>query len=237
MDRGHDEVEPREQVVVVVERAVGADLQLAAVEQPEALGRRLGRRRPGRLLGRVAGVELGDDRALLLDPVGRQAAGDGQRLGVVGQDLVGVAAPPGASAMTSMAWCAVRPVGVAVQVAAQVAELDEARQAAGQGRLDLAAVLAQLGLDERAGRGRRTPPSSVAKVRSSAASPVSGSPSSPMRRKPFSDRLQPWSRARSRSRTLCSLEPVKWMRYVPASPGGMTMRSACGPRSSRTAAL
>ena len=27
------------------------------------------------------------------------------------------------------------------------------------------------------------------------------------------------------------------MRYVPASPGGMTIRSTCGPRSSRTAAL
>ncbi len=53
---------------------------------------------------------------------------------------------------------------------------------------------------------------SVANVRSSASSPVSGSPSSPMRRNPFSDRLQPWSRAIARSRTLCSLEPVKWTR-------------------------
>ena len=79
--------------------------------------------------------------------------------------------------------------------------------------------------------------SSEANVRSSAASPVSGWPSSSIRRKPFSDRLQPRSRARSRSRTLCSLEPVKWIRYVPASPGGMTIRSTCGPRISRTAAL
>ena len=29
---------------------------------------------------------------------------------------------------------------------------------------------------------------------------------------------------------MCSLDPVKWMRYVPASPGGMTIRSTCGPR-------
>ena len=78
---------------------------------------------------------------------------------------------------------------------------------------------------------------SVAKVRSSAASPVSGSPSSPIRRNPFSDSDQPWSRAIARSRTLCSLDPVKWIRYVPASPGGITMRSTCGPRMRRTAAL
>ena len=37
VDRGDDEVESGEQVVVVVERAVGADLELAAVEQAEAL--------------------------------------------------------------------------------------------------------------------------------------------------------------------------------------------------------
>ena len=43
---------------------------------------------------------------------------------------------------------AVRPVGMAVQVAAQVAQGDEGREPSGEGRLDLAAVLAQLGLDE-----------------------------------------------------------------------------------------
>ena len=37
MQRRDDEVERREQLVRVVELAVGADLQLAAVEQPEAL--------------------------------------------------------------------------------------------------------------------------------------------------------------------------------------------------------
>ena len=36
---------------------------------------------------------------------------------------------------------------------------------------------------------------------------------------------------------MCSFEPVKWMRYVPASPGGIDIRSTCGPRNSRTADL
>ena len=88
VDRGDDDVEPGEQVVVVVELAVGADLELAAVEQAEALRRRLRRRRPGRLLGGEPGVQLGDDRPLLLDPLGGQAVRDRERLGVVGQDLV-----------------------------------------------------------------------------------------------------------------------------------------------------
>ena len=94
-------------------------------------------------------VERGDDRPLLLDPVGRQAAGDRQRLAVVGQHLVGVAAAARGLGHDLDAVRAVGPVGVAVQVAAQVVERDEARQRAGEGRLDLAAVLAQLRLDER----------------------------------------------------------------------------------------
>ena len=119
------------------------------MEQPEALGRRLGRRRPGRFLRGVARVELGDDGSLLLDAVGRQPAGDGQRLGVVGQDLVGVAAPAGRLGHDLDRVRAVRPVRVAVQVAAQVAELDEARQRARPAPPRSRHVLAQLGLDER----------------------------------------------------------------------------------------
>ena len=78
---------------------------------------------------------------------------------------------------------------------------------------------------------------SSGKVRRSAASPSSAWPSSSMRTNPFSDRLQPRSRAMPRRRMLWSAEPVKWTRYVPASPGGMTIRSTLGPRSSLTAAL
>jgi hypothetical protein len=69
-------------------------------------------------------------------------------------------------------------------------------QAAGQGRLDLALVLAQLGLDERqVEEGVASASSRTSAARASA--PVSGSPSSPIRWKPYSDRLQPRSRARA----------------------------------------
>ena len=78
VDGGDDDVEPGEEVVVVVEDPVGPNLELAAVEQAEPLLRRLRRGGAGGFLRGVAGVELGDDRALLLDPVGRQAAGDRQ---------------------------------------------------------------------------------------------------------------------------------------------------------------
>ena len=72
MDRGDHDVEPAQQVVVVVEDAVGADFQLAAVQQPESFGRRLRWRGPVSLLPLEAGVQLGDDLALLLDPIRRE---------------------------------------------------------------------------------------------------------------------------------------------------------------------
>ena len=38
-------------------------------------------------------------------------------------------------------------------------------------------------------------------------------------------------RGRCRGAGRCApCDPVKWMRYVPASPGGMIIRSTCGPR-------
>ena len=120
VDRRDDDVEPREQVVLEVERGVGADLELAAVEEAEALGRCRRRGRAGRLLRREPGVERGDDLDLLRDPVGGQAARDRERLRVVGQDLVGVAARAGGLGHDLDRVMAVRPVGMAVEVAAQV---------------------------------------------------------------------------------------------------------------------
>ena len=96
--------------------------------------------------------------ALLLDPVGRQAAGDRERLRVVGQNLVGVAAPAAGlghdldrvdAVATSRNGCGRSP--------RRSAWVDQRWQLAGAGRLDLAAVLAELGLDERQVEEARTP--------------------------------------------------------------------------------
>ena len=78
---------------------------------------------------------------------------------------------------------------------------------AGQRRLDLARVLAQLGLDERQAEEARTPrprwrTSAARRRRRSAARRPRRCAGSPSR-----TATSPWSRARSRSRTLCSFEP------------------------------
>src|SRR3972149_446208 len=75
---GDDEVERREELVLIVEPPVGPDLELAAVEEAKALGRGLGRRRPSVLLRGETSVEPGDDRALLLDPLRGGAGGGGE---------------------------------------------------------------------------------------------------------------------------------------------------------------
>ena len=71
VERGHDDVEAREQRVVVVEAAVDGDLQLAAVQEAESGVRALGRAALRRL-AREALVQLADEAALLLDAVGRR---------------------------------------------------------------------------------------------------------------------------------------------------------------------
>ena len=100
-------------------------------------------RRPPRAAKRA--LRSRDDRALGAHPLRREAARDRQAVGVVGQDQVGVAAGAGRLGHLLDRVDPVRPVRVGVAVAAQVGQLHEARQRPGPGRLDLAAILAQLG--------------------------------------------------------------------------------------------
>ena len=137
-------------------------------------------------------------------PVGGESTGDRERLAVVGEDLVGVTAAAGGFGHDLDAVRPVRPVRMAVEgVAAGILEPDEVGEPGRQGGLDLTMVLAQLGLDEREPeegvgivfRGERPQLGVVAAERLAALTDAE---------KPFSDRLQPMSRARSRRRTLCS---------------------------------
>ena len=72
-----------------------------------------------------------------------------EALRVVGEHLVGVAEPAGGLGHDLDRVDAVAPVGVRVEVAAEVRSRDQGRQAALVAGLDLAPVLAQLGLDVR----------------------------------------------------------------------------------------
>ena len=133
VDAGDDPVELGEQLVGVVELAVGADVDLGAGEQAEAA---------------LALVSVAD----LLDPLREHLVGDvvaeAVARRVVGDREVGVAALAGSLGHLLER---VAPVGegrVAVEVAADVADLDQLGQLALlRGGLELAAALAQLGLD------------------------------------------------------------------------------------------
>ena len=91
---GHDQVVASQKLIRIVERGVGADLELAAVEQPEALGRGFGRSRSVGLFALEALVEGYHDPPLSLHAFQVKASGDRQAHRVVGQGQVGVAAPP-----------------------------------------------------------------------------------------------------------------------------------------------
>ena len=107
-----------------------------------------------------------------------------------------------------------------VEVAAQVAELDERRQLAAARRLELARVLAQLRRDERVAE-MLVQLLLVARREDLAASRPSWTP--------YSETESPRLTAASRSATLWSFEPVKCWSRLPYASGGTTRRSKRRP--------
>ena len=87
------------------------------------------------------------DRPLLRDPGGIEPVRDRERDRVIGQDQVLVATGACRLRHRRDRVDPVGPVRVGVQIAPEVAPLDEAREPARERRLDLTAVLAELGLD------------------------------------------------------------------------------------------
>ncbi len=131
---GDDKVEFGQHLIGEVERAVGANLHLRAVEHAE-VGAERGVGRPH--LGR-----------LLPQPFDRQAVGHAQADRVVGDGHRPQAAVARGAGHLQHAQRAVGPGRVHVQVVADVVERYQRRQLAGQGGLDLAAVFAQAGGNE-----------------------------------------------------------------------------------------
>ena len=129
---GDHPVELAEQLVGVVQRPVGKHVDLATGEQVDAL---------------EPGVGLAHELDLAAQLVGRDVVAEAMRRRVVGDREVLVAAFAGGLAHLGDRRPAVGSLGVAVQVAADVAQLHQRRERAGDRRLDLTAVLAQLRLD------------------------------------------------------------------------------------------
>src|SRR5207245_9611741 len=88
----------------------------------------------------------GADRAdLLPEARGGEAAGHGRGPRMVGDDDV-LVTPRLRGRDQGLDWVvAVRPLGVSVEVAAEVADLDQGRETPAQGGLDLSGILAELG--------------------------------------------------------------------------------------------
>ena len=108
VDGADHDVEPGEQLVLLVERAVGEDVHLDAGEQPEV--------RSGAGQGSLSAATTSSCSA---QPVGGQAAGHGQPGRVVGEHQVRVAEVDRGGDHLLDRRAAVGPVGVAVAVAAQ----------------------------------------------------------------------------------------------------------------------
>ena len=132
VDRADDVVESGEHLVGQRQRPVLEDVDLDALQYRDAADRE-----------RVDRLGLARERRRV------EAVGRTQELGVVGDADVGEAGVAGRGDHRRERRAAIAPVGVDVQVALQVRAGHERRQAPLAGRVDLAAILAQLGRDPR----------------------------------------------------------------------------------------
>ena len=143
-----DEIESCELRIVVIESAIGPNFELAAMQQPESLGRCLDRCGAGILFRRKPSVQGRDHASLQGHALGSQAAGDRQGHRMVRHDLIGVAASARRLSHDLDGLAAIGPIGMGVQVAAQVGKLKERWQFARDGGFDFTGIFAQLRLDE-----------------------------------------------------------------------------------------
>ena len=201
--RADDPVQPRQQVVVVVRRAVGQDVRLGAGEDLDALDARVG---------------LGDALDLALELVGRDVVAEAVRRRVVGDRDVLIAAVARRERHLLDRGVPVGRGRVHVQVAADVVERDQPRRLESPARARRGPRAARA--RGRRGRGARRPP------------PRSRSAASRRSRRRGSrtrETCSPRRTAASRSATLCACEPVKCCSRLPKFSGSTTRRSTGMP--------
>ena len=190
-------------------RSIAPSLQDVALEAARRCGC------PGRLRLMLAHLAGEGDHALLI-----QAVGHGQRLGVVGDGDVLVAALARGLGHLLERGAAVGLGGVHVEVAADVAQFHQFGQAAFVRRLRFRRCSRAAPAESTAGRAPRRLPSSV--------SPATRESSS-TRNRPYSLSLSPILTARVRMATLWSLLPVKYCMAAPKLSGGSARTSTCRP--------
>ena len=138
----HHHIQLRQRVVVQVQRSVVEDVDFRGLQN---------RQRREMLLQRFNGPELA------AKAFRRHAAGDAQRLRVVRNRDVVIAARLGGDRHLLERVPAVAGGGVHLQIATDVVHRHQRRQPSFQRGLDFAAVFTQLRRGSTAGRGRRTP--------------------------------------------------------------------------------
>ena len=126
---GHDDVELRQDLIAVIERAIRADFHFSALQKAD----------------RISQIDLQrlDLGALTRYILQAQAAGDPQAARMIGNGEHLQAARPCRQGHLPDRRAAIAPGGVAVQLRAALTWFDQGGQAASQRGLDLAAVLAQ----------------------------------------------------------------------------------------------
>ena len=181
--RADHQIEPRQHVVRQVEAAVFQDVHLDALQQRDAVQLR---------------IEAVDLVALLRELQRIEAVRHGEAARVLGDGEVFQPERLGRQRHVAQAVVAVGGLGVRMQVAAQVGQFHQLRQASAARRLDLAAVLAQFRRDEGQADSAVAPiPRCLPAMRFVP------------RNTPYSLTFRPSCCAMRRIAMLCALEPVK----------------------------
>ena len=202
VDRRHHHVATRQELVAAIQPLIDVNIDLDAAQQVH--------------LGELR-LQRADLRVLVAQLVLGQAAGDAERLAVIGDRHVLVAARGGGlrPSRARSAQPSVRS-GVRCRSPRISDSSTRARQLRHDGRARLRQRPRAARAEPRPGRARRRPPPRCGWRGCTSSSNT-----------PYSLSLSPLRMASSRSLTLCAVEPVKYCRPRQSCRGATTRRSIC----------